>query len=94
MITRVALLDGETLYEMWAEGIPYPPREWAELHALDQAPWTGLAAKLIDMDTVAVDSWCEECGRKHLMRGQVEPCLGCGGNRFVFRNPAAGETTP
>lgn len=38
-----------------------------------------------------VESWCERCGRKHVMRGQVEPCAGCGGNTFVFRKPASDE---
>lgn len=38
-----------------------------------------------------VDSWCERCGLKHAMRGQIEPCAGCGGERFVFRPPASDE---
>lgn len=49
-LKRIALLDGETLYEMWAEAIPYPPKGWEKLHALEQAPWTALAMKLIDID--------------------------------------------
>lgn len=54
-LKRVGLLDGETLYEMWAEAIPRP-KDWEELHALERAPWTELARKLVEMADAQNDS--------------------------------------